>query len=170
MGGPRKATVVEAVAGFEGEAAEGVPGEADAGSEIIAVLREKAGGDLREKAVEDWVGILGGGKAVFVVADSEVKSEGRKKAEVILDVGGEFPGFKDDLLLAEALGVGAEAEDVDGGVDGGATAIGVGVDVEGVIGDPVDETTGAAFRGSTVVLKGAFLVVEGGDGGVLTVA
>src|ERR1700761_6461418 len=64
---------------------------------------------------------------------------------------------------AEALGIAAEAEEVDGCVDAGAGAVGIGVDVEGVVSDPVDEATVAAVGGAAVVEEGALGVGGGGN-------
>ena len=52
---------------------------------------------------------------------------------------------------------------MDGGVDAGAGAVGIGVDVEGVVGDPVDEAAVAAVGGAAVVEEGALSVGGGGD-------
>ena len=49
---------------------------------------------------------------------------------------------------------------MDGRDDGGAAAVGVGVDAEGVVGDPVDEASGVACGGIAVVVEGTLGVGE----------
>jgi hypothetical protein len=47
--------------------------------------------------------------------------------------------------------------------DGRATSVGIRVDVEGVIGNPVDQTAGMTVCRSAVVMKGTYRIVQGAD-------
>src|SRR6185437_641052 len=86
-----------------------------------------------------------------------------RQAESVFREECELVGYELGGGGAEALRVAAEAEEVNGGVDAGAGAVGVGVNVEGVVGNPVDEAAVAAVGGAAVVEEGALLVGCGGD-------
>ena len=164
-----EAAVEDAVSGVDsGAATEGTPGEGDAGADIVGVLGEGTGGCLRgEDGVQGGIGVLRDGEDLVVVAHASVEGEGGGEVDVVLEIVGALAGIEGNVLLAEALGVGAEAEEVDRGVDGGAGSVGVGMDVEGGVGDEVNEASGAALGGGgAVVAEGAFLVGECGDVGV----
>ena len=74
-----------------------------------------------------------------LVARAEGEAQGWAGEEGVFGEASEVVGGELLRGVAEALGVGAEAEVVRGGDDGGAAAVGIDVDVEGGVGDPVDE-------------------------------
>ena len=135
--------------------AEGLPGEAEAGPEVIAIFREDAGSaDRAEDLVEGGVGVLRQRQELVLIAEADAEAEGSAQAPVILGEAGPLLRAEAGVFCAEALREGAEAELVDGSVDAGAAAVGVAVDAEGEVSDPVDEAAGVAVRGSAVVAEG----------------
>src|SRR5215469_2841882 len=86
-----------------------------------------------------------------------------RKTECVFGEGGELVRGELRGCGAETLCVTAKAEEVIVSVDAGACAVGISVNVEGVIGDPVDEAAVAAVGRAAVVEEAAFGVGSGGD-------
>ena len=103
--------------------------------------------------IERGVRVLRRRQERVIVARADGERERVRKAKGVFRKAREL--VRDELRrrCAEALRIAAEAEVVNRGVDAGAGAVRVRMNVEGVVGDPVDETAVTAVCRSAVVEK-----------------